>query len=367
MTYLDYNASAPMPDVVVDAIAAAARITGNPSSVHAYGRQARAVVEDARGAVAAAVGARPEQVVFTSGATEANALALRCCGRRRVLVSAAEHVSVLNAVSGMEPIPVDSAGIVDLAALRTLLGGNGKDAVVAVMLANNETGVIQPVEAVAAIAAEKGALLLCDGVQGPGRIPVDFAALGVDFLSLSAHKLGGPKGVGALILRREGSIAAGTLGGGQERGLRGGTENLTGNAGFGAAARAVPTDLSRAGAIERLRDGLEARVHGVAPDSVVFGADARRLPNTACIALPGVSAEAQVMALDLAGVAVSAGSACSSGKIKASHVLRAMGVPDGLARCAIRVSLGPGTGAADIEAFIGAWSKLAARSRQSAA
>ena len=367
MTYLDYNASAPMPDAVVDAMTAAARLCGNPSSVHAYGRQARGVVEDARGAVAEAVNAKPEQVVFTSGATEANALVLRCCGRRRVLVSAVEHESVLNAVRGAEPIPMNAAGMVDLDALRGLLAGGGADAVVAVMLANNETGVIQPLDAVVAVAAEAGALVHCDAVQGPGRIPVDIAALGVDFLSLSAHKLGGPKGVGALILRREGTVAAGTLGGGQERGLRGGTENLTGIAGFGAAARAAPAALAQAGAVERLRDGLEARVRSVAPDSVVFGSDARRLPNTSCISLPGVSAETQVMALDLAGVAVSAGSACSSGKIKASHVLRAMGVPDGLAQCAIRVSVGPETSAADIEAFLAAWGKLAARPRRSAA
>jgi cysteine desulfurase len=313
------------------------------------------------------VNAKPEQVVFTSGATEANALALRCCGRRRVLVSAVEHESVLNAVSGAAPVPVNADGTVDLDALRGLLAGGGEDAVLAVMLANNETGVIQPLDAVVAIAAEAGALVHCDAAQGPGRIPVDIAALDVDFLSLSAHKLGGPKGVGALVLRREGTIAAGTLGGGQERGLRGGTENLTGIAGFGAAARTVPAALARAAVIERLRDRMEAQVRAVAPGALVFGPDAPRLPNTSCIALPGLSAETQVMALDLAGVAVSAGSACSSGKIKASHVLRAMGVPDGHARCAIRVSLGPETKETEIDAFVAAWGKLAARSRQSAA
>ena len=368
MTYLDYNASAPMPDAVVDAIAAAARLAGNPSSVHAYGRAARAVVEDAREAVAALVGARPQHVVFTSGATEANALALRGCGRRRVLVAATEHDSVLNAASGAEIVPVDRDGIVDPDALRRMLaGGGGADAVVAVMLANNETGVLQPLAAVAAIAAEAGALLHCDAVQGPGRVPVDLAALGADFLSLSAHKIGGPKGIGALILRRDGTIAPDMRGGGQERGLRGGTENLTGIAGFGAAAQAVPNSLARAGAIRRLRDALEERARAIAPGAVVFGSAAARLPNTACIALPGVGAETQVMALDLAGVAVSAGSACSSGKIKASHVLRAMGVPDDLARCAIRVSLGPESRPADVEAFLAAWGKLAARSRRSAA
>jgi cysteine desulfurase len=367
MTYLDYNASAPMSGTVIDAMTAAARLGGNPSSVHAYGRKARAVIEDARAAVAAAVSAAPGQVVFTSGATEANALALRGCGRTRVLVSAVEHESVLNAIDGAECIPVDRDGIVDLDRLRAMLASGGAQTIVAVMLANNETGVIQPLDAVVALAREAGALVHCDAVQGPGRIPVDVAALGGDFLSLSAHKLGGPKGVGALILRREGTIAAETRGGGQERGLRGGTENLTGIAGFGAAARLVPDALARAGAVERLRDGLEARLRALAPDAVVFGAGVRRLPNTACIALPGVGAEAQVMALDLAGVAVSAGSACSSGKIKASHVLQAMGMGDDLAGSAVRVSLGPDTSAAEIDAFVAAWSKLAARARRSAA
>ncbi len=367
MTYLDYNASAPMSDAVIDAVTAAARLCGNPSSVHAYGRKARAVLEDARAAVADAVGARPAQIVFTSGATEANALALRGCGRPRALVSAVEHDSVLNAVRAVERIPVDGDGIVDLDALRTMLAEDGAETVVSVMLANNETGVIQPLDAVVALAREAGALVHCDAVQGPGRIPVDFTALGVDLLSLSAHKMGGPKGVGALIQRRDGTVAAEMRGGGQERGLRGGTENLTGIAGFGAAARAAPDALAQAGAVERLRDGLEGRVRALAPDAVIFGAAAPRLPNTACIALPGIGAETQVMALDLAGVAISAGSACSSGKIKASHVLAAMGVPAALAGGAIRVSLGPGTGAADIEAFIAAWGKLAARARRSAA
>jgi cysteine desulfurase len=367
MPYLDYNASAPMTDAVIDAMTAAARLCGNPSSVHAYGRKARAVIEDARADVAAMAGARPAQVVFTSGATESSALALRGCRRRRVLVSAVEHDSVLNAVSGAERIPVDADGVVDLDALRAMLADGGPETVVSVMLANNETGVVQPLDAVAALAREAGALVHCDAVQGPGRIPLDIGMLGVDFLSLSAHKLGGPKGVGALILRREGTVVATVRGGGQERGLRGGTENLAGIAGFGAAARAVPSVLAKAGDVERRRDALETRIRQLAPDAVVFGAGARRLPNTACIALPGVGSEAQVMALDLAGVAISAGSACSSGKIKPSHVLAAMGVPPALAGAAIRVSLGPGTGDADIEAFIAAWSKLAARPRRNAA
>jgi len=366
MTYLDFNASAPMSDAVVDALAAAARVCGNPSSVHAYGRKARAVIERARRDVAACVGAAPEHVIFTSGATEANAMALRRCGRARVLVSAVEHESVLKAVPDAEAIPVLASGVVDLDRLRAMLAGGG-DAVVSVMLANNETGVLQPVADVVALAAEAGALVHSDAVQGPGRMPVDMAALGVDLLSLSAHKMGGPKGCGALILRRAGLVTAEMHGGGQERGLRGGTENLTGIAGFGAAAREVSAFLARTAATARLRDDMEGRVRALAGDAVIFGAGAPRLPNTSCIALPGVTAEAQVMALDLAGVAVSAGSACSSGKITPSHVLTAMGASSALAGSAIRVSLGPATAARDIDAFIGAWGKLAARPNRNAA
>jgi len=367
MTYLDYNASAPMPDAVVDAIAAAARLCGNPSSVHAYGRKARALVEAARRDVAACVGAAPEQVIFTSGATEANAIALRRCGRARVLVSAVEHASVLNAVPVVDIIPVGADGVVDLDRLGAMLADGGDDAVVSVMLANNETGVLQPLDAVAAIAREAGALVHCDAVQGPGRVPVDMAALGADLLSLSAHKMGGPKGCGALVARDIGLLVAETQGGGQERGLRGGTENLTGIAGFGAAARETAATLDHMADIGRLRDAMEARIRALAADAVIFGVDAPRLPNTSCIALPGVTSEAQVMALDLAGVAVSAGSACSSGKITPSHVLTAMGAPAALAGSAIRVSLGPATTEGDIETFLAAWARLAARASRSAA
>jgi cysteine desulfurase len=367
MTYLDYNASAPMPDAVVDALAAAARVCGNPSSVHAYGRKARALVEAARRDVAACVGAAPEQVIFTSGATEANAIALRRCGRRRVLVSAAEHVSVLKAVPDADIIPVLADGVVDLDRLRAMLADGGEGAVVAVMLANNETGVLQPLDAVVEVAKAAGALVHCDAVQGPGRVAVDMAALGVDLLSLSAHKMGGPKGCGALVARDAGLLVAETQGGGQERGLRGGTENLTGIAGFGAAAREMAATLDRMAGVGRLRDAMEARVRTLASDAVIFGAGAPRLPNTSCIALPGMTSEAQVMALDLAGVAVSAGSACSSGKITPSHVLTAMGAPAALAGAAIRVSLGPGATETDIETFLETWARLAARASRSAA
>jgi len=367
MVYLDYNASAPMPECVARAMCDAARLAGNPSSVHGYGRAARAVLETARREVAALVGARARDVIFTGGATEANFLALRGCGRRRILVSAIEHASVLDAAPEAARIPVRADGVVDLDALGRMLAAAAEPALVSVMLANNETGIIQPIAAVAALAADAGALLHCDAVQGPGRIPVDISALGADFLTLSAHKFGGPKGVGALALRAGVEVAAVAAGGGQERGRRGGTENVPGIAGFGAAARHAMSLLDRAGELAALRDRLEAGIRARTPDVMILGADAPRLPNTSCFALPGLAAETQVMALDLAGFAVSAGSACSSGKVQASHVLHAMGADDRLAGSAIRVSLGTDTTGADIDAFVEAWHSFAINAGRSAA
>ncbi len=369
MVYLDHNASVPMTAAVIDAMTAAAWQGGNPSSVHDYGRRVRARIETARKEVAAMVGAAASQVVFTSGATEANAMALRACGRGHVLVSATEHVSVLDAHSGSIRIPVEADGVVLPSAVRAALTAedvDAGDAVVSVMLANNETGVIQPVAEIAAVVRELGALMHCDAVQAPGRVPVDMAALGVDMMTVSAHKIGGPAGIGALILRDASLLRPDTKGGGQEKGLRGGTENVTGIAGFGAAAKST-RDVDGVDAIARRRDRIEARVKQEVPDAVVFGANVARLANTSCIAIPGIGAETQVMALDLAGYAVSAGSACSSGKVKTSHVLLAMGVDDDLARCAIRISLGPDTGDDDVDGFVAAWTDLIHRLRRSAA
>lgn len=369
MVYLDHNASVPMGSSVLEAMTEAARQCGNPSSVHEYGRRVRARIEAARKDVAAIVGAAASQVVFTSGATEANAVALRACGRARVFVSAAEHVSVLEAHPDAVIIPVDGDGVATPSAVRAALtadGVDGEEAIVSVMLANNETGVIQPIAEIAAVAREHGALMHCDAVQAPGRRPVDMAALGVDLMTVSAHKIGGPAGVGALILRDASLLRPDTKGGGQEKGLRGGTENITGIAGFGAAAKRA---LAMHGADDtaRRRDRIEARITQEIPDAVVFGVGAPRLPNTSCIAIPGIGAETQVMALDLAGYAVSAGSACSSGKVKTSHVLLSMRVDDEIARCAIRISLGPDTTDADIDGFIAAWIELIHRLRRSAA
>ena len=359
--YMDYNATAPMRPAVVAAVAEALGLTGNPSSVHRFGRLARRRLEEAREQVAALVGARPDQVVFTGGGTEANNLALAGSGRGRRIVSAIEHESVANAAPDAETVPVTADGAIDLAALDALLARPGPPALLSVMLANNETGVIQPVAAAAAAARRAGALVHCDAVQAAGRIPVDFAALGVDLLSLSAHKLGGPPGSGALIVADGVALTALLRGGGQERGRRAGTENVAGAAGFGVAAELARAELAAQGRLARLRDALEARLRATVPAATVFGAAASRLPNTSCFALPGLAAATQVMALDLAGVAVSAGAACSSGKVRPSRVLRAMGVAEDAAGSAIRVSLGWGSADADIDRLVAAWSALAAR------
>lgn len=361
ITYLDYNASAPVRPPVASAMLAALQIGGNPSSVHRPGRAARQAVEAARAEVARLAGAGAAQVVFTSGGAEANHLALWGAPVERVLVSAIEHDSVLAADARAEIIPVSPSGVVDLAAMREMLAGDARPALVSVMLANNETGVLQPVAEAASIAHAHGALLHCDAVQAAGKIAVDFNALGADLMSLSAHKLGGPQGAGALVVRSEVGLEAQIRGGGQERGLRAGTENTPGIVGFGVAAGIAGGELDRMAQLAACRDRLEAGAARIAPQTIFFGRDAQRLPNTACFALPGVGAETQVISLDLCGVAVSAGAACSSGKVMRSKVLRAMGAGDEIAGCAIRVSLGWASQPEDVEAFLAAWENLCGR------
>ena len=360
--YLDHNATAPIRPEAAAAVMRTLAEGGNPSSVHAVGRQARAVVDEAREAVAALVNARPEQVIFTSGGTEADVLALRGCGRPRAIVSAVEHQAVLKAHPDAAVCPVTGDGVIDLGALETLLAEAQAEGqvVVSVMLANNETGVIQPVKDVVRLARAHGALVHCDAVQGPGRVFTDVHALRVDLLSLSAHKIGGPPGVGALIATDPAALHP-LFAGGQERGKRAGTENVPGLAGFAAAARVVAERWrEEAAAMGALRARLEEGILAVQPRAVIWGA-AARLPNTVCIGLPGVAAQSQLMTLDLAGVCVSAGAACSSGKVGPSHVLRAMGADDAAAREAIRVSLGWSSTPADVDAFLRAWQPLAAR------
>jgi cysteine desulfurase len=339
---------------------------GNPSSVHRWGRQQRQAVERARAAVAALVGARAENVIFTSGGTEANHLALLGGTYRSRLISAIEHDSVREAAVDSILIPVHPNGVIDLGALETLLSTAEQPVLVSLMLANNETGVIQPVAEAAAIAHRHDALLHCDAIQAAGKIPLALKTLGADLISLSAHKIGGPQGVGALIMRKDMTFASILRGGGQERGRRAGTENVPGIVGFGRAAE-LAVDLHDSAAIASLRDMMEARLTAIAPEARVYGAEAARLPNTLCIGMPGVPAATQVMALDLAGVMVSAGAACSSGKVRPSRVLAAMGASSEQAQCAIRISLGWSTRAEEIERLIEAWAALYRRTRAEAA
>jgi cysteine desulfurase len=365
--YLDYNATVPARLEVVEAVAGALRRGGNASSVHWRGRAARTLIEEARRSVAALVGAEPAEVIFTSGGTEANNQALRTCGRKRVIVSAVEHDSVRFAIPDPVLAPVTADGLIDLAALERLLAAEREPAMVAVMLANNETGVIQPVAEVSRLAHRHGALVHCDAIQAPGKIPVDVRVLGADTYALSAHKLAGPQGVGALIVHKDASVGRFVHGGGQERGLRSGTENTAGIAGFGAAARLALDGLPAFSRLAKLRDDLEARLRAIAPALTVFGERAPRLPNTTKLAMPGVGAETQVIAFDLAGIAVSAGSACSSGSVEPPFVLTAMGVPDGVALTAVRVSLGWDTVPADLDRFVAAWRELYLRAGPRAA
>jgi cysteine desulfurase len=360
-TYLDWNATAPLRPEAAAAMADALALGGNPSSVHRRGRAARQLVERSRESVAALVGAPRDGIVFTSGGTEANHLALLGAGRARVLVSAVEHSSLLQVAPDPKHIPVDGDGIVDPAALDALLRADGRPALVSVMLANNETGVIQPVREIAEIAHAHGALFHCDVVQAAGKISMSLAEIGADFLTLSGHKIGGPAGIGALVVANGAELTPLLRGGGQERNRRAGTENLAGIAGFAAAAAVC--DAAEYEQVRELRDRLEA---ALPPDAVVIGAGALRLPNTSAIAMPGVPAETQIIALDLDGVMVSAGAACSSGKVGPSHVLAAMGVAPHIAATTIRVSLGWSTSKADIAHFIDAWTALYRRTRRQA-
>jgi len=361
--YFDYNATAPVKPDVAAAVADALAYGGNPSSVHRVGRMARAVVEGARDQVAMLVGAHARDVVFTSGGTEANNLALTglAGAGRRLIVSAVEHPSVLVAAEHLkaEIVPVDGDGVVDLAALEQMLAADETPSLVSIMFANNETGVLQPITEAGEIAHRHGALLHCDAVQAPGRVAVDMTALGVDLMTLSAHKLGGPMGSGALIIAASVGELSGILkGGGQERGLRPGSENVSGIAGFGKAAELALADLARADDIRSLRDDMEARLLDAAPGAQIIAGAAARLNNTTSIALAGVSSETQVMAFDLAGVALSAGSACSSGKVNRSHVLDCMGVAAEIAESTVRISLGWRTDADDIDRLITAWTDI---------
>lgn len=366
--YFDWNATAPLREEARAVMGAALELTGNASSVHAEGRAARRLVEQAREQVAVLAGTEAKNVTFTSGASEANMLALtpaiETAGekshRDRLFVSAIEHPSVRSGgrfpADAMEKLPVTGDGLVDLNALRSAIARAARP-LVSVMLANNETGVIQPVADIAAIVHAANGVFHVDAVQGPGRMACSIGELDADLMSLSAHKLGGPQGAGALIRRDDIHIAEPLIkGGGQERSQRAGTENVAAIAGFGAAAAvANQADAAR---MATLRDRLETGIKAATPQAVFFGRKAARLPNTSLFAVPGIKAETAIIVFDLNGIAVSSGSACSSGKVQASHVLAAMGVEPSLARGAVRVSLGWSTSDADIERLLSAWNKV---------
>lgn len=366
--YFDWNANAPLREEARAVMTEALALIGNPSSVHAEGRAVRNLIEKARENVANVVGGQAKNVIFTSGATEANLLALtpslqvggKKALRDKLLVSAIEHASVKSggrfAAENVKELPVSREGILDLSALSSALTRTELP-LVSVMLANNETGVIQPIAEIADIVHAANGLLHVDAVQAPGRIDCDMKALGADLMTLSSHKLGGPQGAGALIRRGDIHIREPLIkGGGQERGLRAGTENVAAIAGFGAAAAATDQeDATRMGA---LRDRIEAHIRKIAPRAVIFGAETPRLPNTTLFAVPGMKAETAIIAFDLNGIAVSSGSACSSGKVQPSHVLAAMGVEPALAQGAVRLSLGPSTTEGEIENLLSALTKV---------
>lgn len=363
LVYCDYNAGAPIRAEASVAMTRALAQGGNPSSVHGAGRRARALIEDARERLAAAVNATAENVVFTSGATEALHLALTSAGAKSLIISAIEHDAVFEhatkALKTDRIAPVDAKGVIELDALAALLSAAPKPALAAVQLANNETGVIEPIGEIAALCREHGALLLVDAAQAFGRMPVSATDLDASYLVLSSHKIGGPPGAGALILAPGAPFAVHRFGGGQERGRRPGTENMGAIAGFGVAAdwavRDMAADVAR---MARLRDRFEA---GLPREAVIFAAKAARLPNTSNFALPGVAAETAVIAMDLEGVAVSSGAACSSGKVRSSRVLQAMGVAPDLANSALRVSFGYGSEDDDADAALAALGKIAQR------
>jgi cysteine desulfurase len=365
--YLDWNATAPLRPEARTAMVRALDQAGNASSVHAEGRAARHLIESARAEVAALVGAEPAHVTFTSGATEANMLALNpFLGRAgrcdRLFVSAVEHPSVLSggrfAPEEVEILPVDADGVVDLHALRSAIARSARP-LISVMLANNETGVVEPIAQIAQIVHAAGGLLHVDAVQGPGRIDCRIDELQADLMSLSAHKLGGPQGIGALIRRGDIRVEPLIRGGGQERGLRAGTENMAAIAGFGAAATAAAAarqaDASR---MAKLRDRAEAGLKAAVPQALIFGERAQRLPNTSLFAVPDLKAETALIAFDLNGIALSSGAACSSGKMQASTVLKAMGIDPALAAGALRVSLGWSSSERDIENLLAALTKV---------
>lgn len=359
--YLDYNATAPMRPEVLERVTTVMGGVGNASSVHDFGRRARKYVEDARTQVAALCAVSPTEVVFTSGATESINTVLSGYRTARVLISAIEHPAVLAAAPHAEKIPVTPDGVVDMDAYSKMLNTGTPPALVSIMLVNSETGVIQPIAELAKRAHAVGAKFHTDAVQGTGRLDISLPALGVDYMSLSAHKFAGPQGVGAIIHRKELELPRFMLGGGQERNCRAGTHNTAGIAGMGLAAELAQGRMADYEALTKMRDGLESAIRAATNKCVIYGANAPRVGNTINVGLPDMPAQTQMMALDLDGIAVSSGSACSSGAFKPSHVLLAMGASEENAKSALRISMGWNTTQEDIDAFLQSYKKILQR------
>lgn len=362
--YLDYNATCPIFPEAIKAAADAMAHTGNASSIHADGRAARKIVEDSREQVAKLAGVRAAQIIFNSGATEGNNTILSGFAEKLVLLSPVEHPSVLEATpTTTEFLPLKSDGTIDLDKFEVVMETSAP-ALVCVQLVNSETGIIQPVADIARIAKAKGALVLCDAVQAAGRIAIDFKSLGADYLTLSAHKFGGPQGIGALVFREGLQMPKFMRGGGQEKRQRAGTENVAAIAGFAAAsARALENLDAYQTRCKGFQAKLESALKAAVNDLVIVGENAPRVANTTDVILPGASAETQLMAMDLEGVAVSSGSACSSGTFKPSHVLASMGYNADEAKSALRFSTGWATTDADIDDAIQAYKKIIQRLR----
>lgn len=355
--YLDYNATAPLLDEVKEVMLEVMGAPYNASSVHSFGRKAKQLLESARQNIATALDAGGYQVIFTASGTEANNQALSCLNEpHELFISAVEHDSIMKIGNKLHArvLPVDENGIIDLNAMEKLLLSSQKKPFVSIMLANNETGVIQPIHEIAQIVFKHGGFLHCDIVQAVGKIPLSINNLNADMVTISGHKLGGPVGAAALIIKKGLQVKPFQVGGGQESGYRAGTENIAAIVGFAKAVEVAVKNMPAG----RKRDYLESRIKEIAKDAVIAGEKAKRLPNTSNIAMPNMTAETQVIAFDLEGIAISSGSACSSGKVAESHVLSAMNVDQGLRNNAIRVSTGAQTTEEEIEAFIKTWERL---------
>lgn len=359
--YLDHNASSPVHPDVVEKVCSVLTVQGNPSSVHSDGRDSRRLVEEAREAIAGLVQVSPKTITFVSGGTEANTTIINAFkgydNGRAILGSAVEHPSVLAHLSEDQRVSVNTLGLVDLAQVEDAARTQSAPFLFCLMLANNETGVVQPVKEVVDIVHRHGGLVLCDAVQGLAKLPLNLSDLGADFYTFSAHKIGGTKGAGCIIAPHESEYSPSIIGGGQERGQRAGTENVPGISGFGAAAK-IAANQAQAYQDSAMRDRLEEALIRARPEAIIIGRDALRLPNTINVALPSTPSGRQIIKLDLAGFSVSAGSACSSGKVEPSHVLVAMGLSTDIAESAIRISIGPNSEWTDLERFVTEWSKL---------